>query len=461
MKAVGALLSLVVIGLGLGVYWWMSLADLREEAARLPELRKQAESMGIPFTWDSPQLESKVPDTENASSAVRVLAGAVQAAGLTERRPRDDGWAMATHKKNPDIWTAAQKAASYPKCDFGRDWSDPTAVNLKELVGIDAAVRYLSQLAVDQAKSREFDAARTSLKTAARLCEFTLSDQVPVSLTLFARQRRTITSAISEIATNADRDADTLAFCRSAMDALPAIPTFAEGLHRHGAYLIWGSRRPEELVKTLDNMGDSIGMEGGVTVKIPRGRYAAEAMEARTLAYWTEFLKIVDGTSSYGEKLKRYRELAERTQNPEERPAAAITLLEPAQAALISSMAQVQISEELVRHAIEVLEIRRRTGSFPAALPASLPVRDPFSGAPYKYSTLGSGFRIYSVGEDQIDQGGRRWNGLGPIPGAQGESDDYGFCYNPSQSGPPPRQAVAITKGLAAAPAPSEDLPAY
>ncbi|HTQ09438.1 MAG TPA: hypothetical protein VMI31_05145 [Fimbriimonadaceae bacterium] len=67
-----------------------------------------------------------------------------------------------------------------------------------------------------------------------------------------------------------------------------------------------------------------------------------------------------------------------------------------------------QASRNLAATAIQLIEIRLKTGSYPASLPAGPTSLDPFDGQPLRYRRKGSGFTIYSIDRNLKDDGGGR-----------------------------------------------------
>ena len=81
--------------------------------------------------------------------------------------------------------------------------------------------------------------------------------------------------------------------------------------------------------------------------------------------------------------------------------------------------------QRLARISAKLLLYRLDHGVLPAALPASGPdATDPFTGKPFKYRKAGKGFVVYSVGSDQVDQGG-----ASSEPGLR-ESPDIVMSFN-------------------------------
>lgn len=72
-----------------------------------------------------------------------------------------------------------------------------------------------------------------------------------------------------------------------------------------------------------------------------------------------------------------------------------------------SSIGRLLACINLSQTAIDIYEIKSRTGTFPTALPSNLRANcDPFTGTPFKYQRDGESFRLYSLGPNQVDDGG-------------------------------------------------------
>jgi len=69
----------------------------------------------------------------------------------------------------------------------------------------------------------------------------------------------------------------------------------------------------------------------------------------------------------------------------------------------------VEAHRRVLRAVTAVLIQRNQTGALPATLPSSLGVDaiDPFNHEPLRFVKAGSGFKVYSVGPDRVDNGGK------------------------------------------------------
>jgi hypothetical protein len=71
-------------------------------------------------------------------------------------------------------------------------------------------------------------------------------------------------------------------------------------------------------------------------------------------------------------------------------------------------IARLQAEQAVTLTGLRVLQYRLGHGTFPAGLAdvSAQNVIDPFTGKPLNYGTAGTGFQLYSLGEDQQDNGG-------------------------------------------------------
>jgi hypothetical protein len=71
-------------------------------------------------------------------------------------------------------------------------------------------------------------------------------------------------------------------------------------------------------------------------------------------------------------------------------------------------IAKLQAERAVTLTGFRLLQYRQGRAAFPATL-ADIPTReaiDPFTGKSLNYQSLGTGFRLYSTGENQQDNGG-------------------------------------------------------
>jgi hypothetical protein len=96
-------------------------------------------------------------------------------------------------------------------------------------------------------------------------------------------------------------------------------------------------------------------------------------------------------------------------------------LLAPALEQSLTAFDRAQAHTELAKIALALRAYRQATGAYPHTLEelgTELPMADPFSpeGAAYRYMRENGGFRLYSVGDDGEDDGGR-----GPLKHSDGD----------------------------------------
>ena len=99
-----------------------------------------------------------------------------------------------------------------------------------------------------------------------------------------------------------------------------------------------------------------------------------------------------------------------------------VGLFVPALTQVVISRERARIRQELVDMGYVLAEYRAETGSFPDSLDTLVPEQfdelpiDPYSGETYRYKLTDSGFLLWSVGPDGLDDGGRDHRGADDIP---------------------------------------------
>jgi hypothetical protein len=134
------------------------------------------------------------------------------------------------------------------------------------------------------------------------------------------------------------------------------------------------------------------------------------------------YLDLMDGYVAaldlpYPARIQKARQLfSKATQSPESTRALGTLLLVNWEKSFLmdaTTRAELFLSETAL--AIERYQLANH-GQLPETLPELVPAclpavpTDPFNGRPICYQKLTGGYRIYSVGEDGVDNGGRKWN---------------------------------------------------
>ncbi len=179
-------------------------------------------------------------------------------------------------------------------------------------------------------------------------------------------------------------------------------------------------------------------------VQIPMGEAGSAAMEARVLEFWTQFLAAMK-TGDAATRADAANIAMESLKKASGKSYTAIKMQRPDVIRLVRLIEAIKVWDATAKLGINIFEARRKTGQFPKDLPDTPLRTDPFVSGSMKYSVVGSGFRIYSVGANKTDDGGPKLKGL---TYAGEVADDLGYVHNPTQvDSPESPVAIAEIKG--------------
>ena len=441
MKRITALLLLlIVIAGGAGVFYWTTTAEVRNAAAQLPKLKKEAESMGLVMDEGSAQSLTTVDPSKDAAKDLRTVGAAIMTR-LPQRRQLAEGFANLA-ESHPDLVESAAAISDKPQLTLG---------GLESAIQVHEDLRLVTSLLVADAelaaKARKFSLAEQRYEQANKTLILILGHPRLADVHFFLMRRLSVGNSIMGLAATHDRDADMLAFCDKQIDALPRVPDYTT-LARLSIYDQIFAARGLNTTDTqyLDTQSDEVTrMFPSGEVQIPAGTSGSEAMEARVIEFWTSILTELKSSGDSATRAAAAQAATERLLKADGKSYAAIKLQRAAIVPLVRAVEAIKVWDATAKLGILTFETRRKTGQFPTALPESPLRQDPFSMGGFKYSVIGSGFKIYSVGPNQTDDGGPKLKGLrfaGEV------ADDLGYVHNPTQvDSPESPVAIAETKG--------------
>ena len=412
--AIGLCLLFVAAGASLYVLYRgvTGYVDYRAAEVELPAALAAYRADALPFVAKDvapPRLASGV----NAASAIR--------AAMRAMPPRETDAKLRKAAREPDAGSDALLAAyakplalvdavrNRPSVDFARDWDLGTALLFPEY----ATIRMLARAATvraERAAARGDDvAALRDLDLARRLAFW--SGQEPGLIPMLVR---ITTESISlegaerclvRVAASPSRIARYAAWLREA----PPLPRFRDALRGEAFLGVTTIRNlaPFGGFKTvLDTQGDSLGQNVDPKRLRRKGLPAdtvARAFLARHLQTWHMAYAATDGFREDPERMGRRLSALEARLNGRKSLSYVLERIlfprfEPAGAAIV----QLEARRAVRTGFAEALDLRARTGRWPE----TLGTKDPFTGGSL-HLRRGKDFRVYSLGKDRKDDGGR------------------------------------------------------
>lgn len=421
MKQRLLLLAVLLAGCSIGNNPWKVAAD------SLPDELAKAKAAGVPLELSDLGLPRSVPADKNSAPLFLKAAAAMKAVPTRtdiERRLSEASIAHSlgssvTRDRNalqPMIELAIEGSMK-PSCDFGRDWSQGFDLTFAEYADLKGVVKLMAADAVLDAKSGNYRRAREKFAACFRISDGIAEEPTVIAMLVAIALDAITFRRFEQAASMASDSAAGLAELEQTltMNRRPKSLEWAFGgeivLSRISLRKL---KTPQDLLARINpvDAGDAAvqptgaGSEAAIA-RAPRA-YFSKASEARMLEYW----RIAWQSIKKGDLIASGREIDELAQEfaLRKNPTYAVpAIIVPDFSSIGNSIVKNNTLLLLARAQIDLLQHKLRTGRFPAKLSdLQAAPKDPFSGKMLVYRPTKSGFKLYSVGPDGIDDGGTR-----------------------------------------------------
>lgn len=408
--------------------------QVSKEADKLaPELAK-LKKMGIPTEPEELKPNPPVPDAQNAALLYQKITEENRKIGeLVTKRERDlislnTGFAgdlaeyRAALKKYQSSFALIDQLTSRPRMDYKQDYSKGFPVEFEEFAATKNVAKMLTARSQFWIDSKQYDRALKDVET-----QFVIANHLSEEVTLIG--------ALVSIAINAIADA-------SLDRLLYAIQNNQPMLAKTEAMLLRRQKVPNirrcfygEMVlgrvsiKSVDswrffdpsgsNPAEPTGIEKGwdrMTVGDPGVK---RMFEARAVAMWRElFEKFPKDDLDWQGFQKAFKDVETKINADQSLPNKINQVLFPVFDQAAMAFAKLAATQRTALLSVKLL--RARATGLPKDLSkyGNLAI-DPMDGKPMRYLHRGKGFKVWSIGQDLIDQGGKR-----RVPGASGQDYD-------------------------------------
>lgn len=395
-------------------------------AEGLVKARTEARRLHLPLTETELHPKSPVRNAENAAPLYRQIVPLVQ----KQEKSLPAGWdnvykpgrtaanvaaAKEALARSAEMLKLADTSATKPQCDFGRDWNDGLTTSTPEY----SPMRHLARLRAAQATLR--------LAAAAPLEAISFLDrgmavsrhigQDPGIVAYLLRLNILSVIAMPWAALLQQYGGDARVFA-----ALNRLQSQCEGLtDPHPAFRSDSFMTRPALERFRRGDKDGVGMlfQGEPTPWLPDNLTPAEraecanAWEARILGYWDSLFSAVGQPNAtltqWDKKLgvlyAEVKTLMFGTGGGPDISYGPIVMFAAPYQGAIRQAREVEARIRLQRAALLVLDLKKRTGRFPASPPAGLPL-DPFTDRPLRYKLGKDGLVLYSIGVNGTDDSG-------------------------------------------------------
>jgi hypothetical protein len=374
-----------------------------------------ARKAGFPFEGKSLEVEPPFPNARNAApyyekaiSQQRALLSRRAAElvidkvydGLDEKGRKELDAYIADMQPSFDfMWQGS--LADY--CYFPKNWDKGAGVMfpeysyLKQIAKAQAARAYFSAMKGDENRAIEDYAI---LHTLAGHC----SDQptliaLLVSIAVDGIRSKSI-EALFPLALKSESDSK---WIRECIEATPEKFDLTGALKTEAFWMWWLTRDGVDLRREIGLKPDD-GFRPEIDL-VQRSAFVRRAVRSAVLDLYTPALRDYKPTDDERTVLGSLEQRALEIQESDRVAGPILNAFVPVFRGLGESLDRARFRRRSLLAALDVLDHRRKNRAWPSALPAGYV--DPFDDQPLRYKVDGDGFRIWSVGSDKSDDGGK------------------------------------------------------
>lgn len=419
----GASLAGVVIVCGVGgVVAFRSLVG--GDAERLPKLRAEAIRLRIPLDIHDIGMDSVRDPAENAApiyeQAFDAYAAIVKShrkaeqeinrVGRLDQKANEKALAVAFVRDSTAVLSIAEKAASMPTCTFPHDWSLGFAVALPEYGKIRRLALLLEANAQIQAESGNLKGAYHSLLVSAKMARHLAGAVMFGALSSIGASMRVLALA-GQFLEGHPSDGVAISGCQSALDTLGHPPSIREMLVSETPVTLIGIRSIRRwsdvsMFSEGSNGNSSRGALDGFVISNPTFR---RAMEAKYLG------SVVDMVSQFPADEDNWKGFQSAIKSATAKSEGDHSLANSIVGMFIPQFSSVPIAaenltavERITATSVKLLSLRADGKPLPDKLPDFGKISiDPMDGSKLKYKRVGTGFKIWAIGRDGVDHGGK------------------------------------------------------
>ncbi|HRI43542.1 MAG TPA: hypothetical protein PLL78_06540 [Fimbriimonadaceae bacterium] len=429
----------ILVG-GIGSYLWRRDAPLRESAAQLPALAASAREARLPFTAEDllpappfDPLDNAGPDATRLCHLLGALPDGAAVIGKIEEASiwrRTD--ASAELKQMAEAFRLIETITAKPRLDFQRDWELLPLLPMLETTELRKALRLISARARIRSLGGDFDGAVADLERTFALAELIGQEPTLSASSLRVEGLVLAYTTVRRLATHWPGDAAKLAALRSTvadepefllLEPIRGLQFMAVAYLRNAAFF---ADPPLELLSppplTHPNYRPPTGPPWLRREGLPTGLLERAAL-VESLRYFLAIARAFEGGVPKPFRLTLAIQMAEDVLKSNSSKAAEMVHRFSLGNTNILSYYRPEAQRQVTLGYLEALSTRAKTGVYPKYLEGSYP--DPLGEGNVGYRLDDLGFRVWSVGFNLTDDGGRLrmeaksgqgWDEVAPYP---------------------------------------------
>lgn len=435
-----------------GSQWW----DFPNAAAELPEQERRARELGVPLELRQLRPDPPVPAAQNAAPEVLALTKAHDDRRLRPLRTEvnrlldasDRVGAEREHRKAAEFLVIAERVTQKPRLDLNKNWNEGPTVLLPEFAPMRSAAQLLALRAELRVARNDWDGAVADLQRVRRLADLAGDEGSLIASLVQIAIRSIEIRTVQRLATEAGRPAQIARLQRFLaspkrppslkraleFEAFVSVATL-RNLDKYG-----GSRRFMQAMEGIDAGGSRFPTPDPKSLRtegLPPG-VNERAFLARQLSFWADLWPLVqradEDPRAFAEEYDR-RMLAMESKSGLSWTLSRI--LNPVFGEAANAFMRLEASERATAGLLAAMRFRLERGRFPNSLAeAGFRAEDPFDSKPLRYLATRDTVRVYSVGQNGQDDGGKSPRELGASSGNQAQGDLVAAFPPPARANP-------------------------
>jgi len=425
---------LLIVGIPLLVLY----GDIIRAASELPAARAAARRADLPVEADEVRRGPKLAPEDNAASLVREAGKYYRSSpSLISAKTKLDSTVYSADKATREALTPAQvlplfepfepaydlarRAAKKSACDFEYDWSQGPDLLFPEPEIVKRLVKDLSARAEYFARAGRLDEALADLGVAWQLGRLIGQEPSTIHLLVEIACESIILKSYERVIEHSADDAARLKLVQMQLGALGPLPDLHNACRGEAFFMVQLSRRIRswrdfyDLMKPV-NSGDPSSYESD---RIPRQgapTVLSRGFECRALQYITERENRVRDKLDAHSYLESQLAMDKAEQLRTDPSHLLNRVLMPLFDRVCNGVLKTDANRRCIRALAVAMEFRAKHGRPPKSLAEiGLHEIDPFDHQPLRYKATATSICVYSVGEDLVDDGGRRTKPSGEL----------------------------------------------
>jgi hypothetical protein len=400
--------GLLILG---GVMWVKS--TLVSSPSDLEKAKKEARAAGVPLNLDDLAPQPKVAAAQNAAPLYEKIAidwqvlptaasdAATEANKLAAGRPADTSKIDFFFQSNASLVKQVEQAADKPYCVFDDDVTNFVFDNKPQ------PMKRLGQLFVGRAcmdrDAGKIDEAFRMLTVAARMSrQYGASRSMLPKLTQEATQRQ-IHREICRLVSKTKGSPETIAKSKQLLEALGPEPDTRQAALSDCVQTWMATNQPNILRGASDAR----------TAELLADKDQLRTLQVKLLQYWTQAVPLMKANpADLRSEYLALKELRNRSIHSFAVTAEETEAFFSDYESMFAAEATDRASTLTVRYLLEILEARNQGSNLSQAPKMLSSTKDPFTGSPLKFRKTASGFVVYSIGKDEVDDGGSMAHGV-------------------------------------------------